>query len=566
LATIARTHARAPIALDTMLRTTRGGLDAEAGEPVTSSPPFEAPSLATAATVVALGFLASRLLGLLRTVVIANTHGTSSELDAYFVAFRIPDLIFQLLAGATLASAFIPTFARVIADKSEEDGWRLASTVLNLLFVGTLVFALIALLAAPLLVPLTAPGLGDETGQHAELTSLSVDLTRIMMLSPVLFAVSGMFMGILNARHHFLAPAIAPLFYNVAIIVGALISDDVKVLAIAVVVGALLHLLVQLPALRFVGMRWEPLWDWRDKYVRDVMRLMGPRVVGLAAYHLNFVIATFFASTLAVGAISAVNYAWLVVMMPLGLFGMAISTAVFPRMAEQATRDEGQVRGTVAASLRLILYLTIPASVGIFILARPITAFLLEGGAFDASSVGLVAGALAIYAVALFAHSGIEILSRGFYAVSDTRTPVTYAVLSMAVNLVLSLVLVFPFGINGLAAALSVAAIVEFLLLMRTLATRLDGLETGQLAFSLSRTCAASVLMAEVILLWLALLYFGDLLDLSRKVDATLAVIGGTLLGAVVFYAATRALHSEEADLLTRRLPLPSILRPAPRT
>lgn len=522
---------------------------------------FEPPSLAMAASVVALGFLGSRLLGLLRTVVVAHEYGTSPELDAYFVAFRLPDLIFQLIAGATLASAFIPTFARIVTDRDEDEGWRLASAVMNLLFVGTLLVALLGLLLAPWLVPLTAPGLGDETGQHAELTSLSVDLTRIMMLSPVLFAVSGMFMGILNARHHFLAPALAPMFYNIAIIVGALISDNVKVLAAAVVVGAVLHLLVQIPALRFVGMKWEPVWDWRDKYVREVLRLMGPRVIGLAAFHLNFVIATFFASSVGGGAISAVNYAWLVVMTPLGLFGMAISTAAFPRMAEQATRESDELRETISTSLRLILYLTIPASVGIFLLARPTTAFLLRSGAFDASSANLVVGALAMYSIALFAHSGIEILSRGFYALSDTRTPVTYAVWSMIVNFLLCMALVGPFGVRGLATALSVATIVEFMLLLRTLSGRLHGLGTGELAYSLSRTIMSSVLMAEVILVWLAMLHFLGLLDLAQKVDAGLAVGGGTAIGGGVYLWTTRLLQSEEAGLLARRLPLPARVR-----
>ena len=197
---------------------------------------------------------------------------------------------------------------------------------------------MLGLLLAPVLVPITAPGLGDETGQHARPTSLAVDLTRIMLVSPVLFCVSGMFMGILNARHHFLAPALAPMFYNIAIIVAALFSDDVRVLAFAVVVGAALHLVVQIPALRLVGMRWEPVTEWRDKAVREVGRLMGPRIIGLAAYQFNFLIATFFASIVSSGAISAVNYAWLIVMTPLGIFGMAISTAAFPRMAEQAAR------------------------------------------------------------------------------------------------------------------------------------------------------------------------------------------------------------------------------------
>lgn len=544
-----------------MMRTLRARFGADEGGSAVGQSPFEPPSLAMAASVVALGFLGSRLLGLVRTVVIAHQFGTSPDLDAYFVAFRIPDLIFQLLAGATLGSAFIPTFARVVTDRGDREGWRLASGVLNLLFAATLFFALVGLLLAPLLVPLTAPGLGDETGQHKELTSLAVDLTRIMMLSPVLFAVSGMFMGILNARHHFLAPAFAPMFYNAAIIVGALISSDVKVLAICVVLGAVLHLAVQLPALRLVGMRWQPVWDWRDKAVREVGRLMAPRVIGLAAFHLNFVVATFFASTVGSGAISAVNYAWLVVMTPLGLFGMAISTAVFPRMAEQAARDEGQLQETVSKALRLILYLTIPASVGLVILAKPITAFLLRGGSFDATSTDLVVSALVFYSIALFAHAGIEILSRGYYALSDTRTPVAFAVVSMIVNLVLSLVLVWPFGIKGLAAALSVATIVEFTLLIRNLEHRLGGLDAGHLVFSLTRTIVSSVLMAEVILLWLALLRLAGLLDLGRKPQAAFAVVGALALGTAVFFVTSRLLRSEEADVLVRRLPLPARVR-----
>jgi len=544
-----------------MMRTLKARFGADEGGSAAGRAASEPPSLAMAASVVALGFLGSRLLGLLRTVVLAHQFGTSPDLDAYFVAFRIPDLIFQLLAGATLGSAFIPTFARIVADRGEREGWRLASGVLNLLFVATLFFAVVGLLLAPLLVPLTAPGLGDDTGQHVQLTSLAVDLTRIMMLSPVLFAVSGMFMGILNARHHFFAPAFAPMFYNAAIIVGALVSKDVKVLAVCVVLGAVLHLVVQLPALRLVGMSWQPVWDWRDKAVREVGRLMGPRVIGLAAFHLNFVVATFFASTVGTGAISAVNYAWLVVMTPLGLFGMAISTAIFPRMAEQAARDEGELQDTVSKALRLILYLTIPASVGLVILAKPITAFLLRSGSFDATSTDLVVGALVFYSIALFAHAGIEILSRGYYALSDTRTPVAFAVISMIVNLVLSLILVWPFGIKGLAAALSVATIVEFTLLIRNLEQRLGGLDAGHLVFSLTRTIVSSVLMAEVILLWLALLRLAGLLDLARKPLAAFAVMGAVALGAAAFFYTSRLLRSEEAEVLVQRLPLPERLR-----
>jgi putative peptidoglycan lipid II flippase len=510
---------------------------------------------------VALGFLGSRILGVVRTVAIAHQFGTSPDLDAYFVAFRLPDLIFQLLAGATLGSAFIPTFARMLAERGERDAWRLACSVLNLVFVATLIAALLGLLLAPLLVPATAPGLGDSTDQHRELTSLAVDLTRIMMISPLLFAVSGMFMGILNARHNFLASALAPMFYNAAIIIGALVSDDVKVLAFAVVIGALLHMLVQIPALGLAGMRWQPIWDWRDAAVREVGRLMGPRVIGLAAYHLNFVIATFFASTVGVGAISAVNYAWLIIMTPLGLFGMAISTAIFPRLAEQAVRDEEELRRSLSRALRLILYLTIPASVGLMVVASPLTALLLRSGAFDASSSNLVVGALVLYALGLFAHAGIEILSRGFYALADTRTPVTFAVVSMAVNLVLCVVLVGAFEVNGLALALSIAAIVEFALLARALAMRLRGLENARLARSVTHTVAATLLMAQLVGLWLLGLHAAGLLDADSKVLSAIAVAGAIAIGVPAFYVTSWLLGSTEARMLAERLPLPPLVR-----
>jgi putative peptidoglycan lipid II flippase len=244
-------------------------------------------------------------------------------------------------------------------------------------------------------------------------------------------------------------------------------------------------------------------------------------------------------------------------MTPLGLFGMAISTAVFPRMAEQAAREDAELRETLAKSLRVILFLSVPATVGIMILARPITSFLLRSGAFDASSTDLVAAAMVFYAAGLFAHSGIEILSRGFYALSDTRTPVAFAVISMIVNLLLSLALVVPFGIRGVASALSVAAIVEFVLLWRTLARRVPGLDDSIMATSLLRTGAATVLMAEVLALWLAVLHFAGMLDVDQKLDAGLAVMGGVAIGAAVYFYASRALRSQEAAVLLERAPWP---------
>lgn len=513
-------------------------------------------SLAAASLIVAAGFLGSRLLGLVRSVAIAHQFGTSPELGAYWVAFRLPDLAFQLIAGATLASAFIPIFARRFQE-DERAAWRLANSVITLVFVATLVFAALGAMLAPWLVPAMAPGLGDDVGRSGELTALAVDLTRVMMVSPVLFSVSGMAMGVLNARQHFLWPAVAPMVYNLAIIVGALASDDVRVLAWAVVAGAALHLLVQVPALRAVGLRYRFIADWRDAAVREVGRLMAPRVVGLAAYHFNFVITTFFASLVSDEAISAVNFAWLLMMTPLGLFGMAISTAVFPTLAEQAARDEREMRATLTQALRLILFLTVPSSVGLILLARPAVAFLFERGAFTAGSTDVVTAALVFYSAGLFAHAGIEILSRGFYALADTRTPVTYAVLSMALNLVFALLFVGPWEVRGLALAVTLATTVEFALLLRALHRRLEGgLDLGRLVYSGWRTVAAAALMAEIVALYLLALRAVGRLHTERFADAALALGGGVAIGAAVFFWTAARLKTPEVETLVERVPV----------
>jgi putative peptidoglycan lipid II flippase len=515
------------------------------------------PSLAAAAVIVSAGFLGSRLLGVLRSVAIADSFGTSPELGAYWVAFRLPDLVFQLLAGATLGSAFIPTFARILNKDGEQAAWRLASSVLNLVALATIAFALLGFVLAPWLVPAIAPGLGEETGQQAELRALAVDLTRLMMISPILFSLSGMATAVLNARHHFLWPAIAPMVYNISIIVGALLFDSVRALSVAVVVGAALHLAVQLPALVRAGMRYRLIARWRDEAVRQVGKLMAPRVLGLAAFQFNLLITIFFASLVSDDAISAVNYAWLITMTPLGLFGMAISTAVFPTMAEQAVVDRRELRRTLDLSLRLILFLTLPAAAALMILAEPLVAFAFQHGDFDAASTEITQAALVFYALGLFAHAAIEILSRGFYAISDTRTPVACALVALVVNLALSAVLVGPMEVRGLALAVSVATIVNATLLFVTLRSRLEGLDLRGIGRSVGRTLVATALMAEVTGFYLILLHEAGHLDSSSLLDAALALVGSAALGGLAFIAAARALGSEEAETLLRRLPWP---------
>ncbi len=516
---------------------------------------FATRSLALAALIVAAGFLGSRLLGLLRSVIIAEAFGTEPELDAYWVAFRLPDLVFQLLAGATLASAFIPTFAAVSTREGEAAAWRLASSVLNLLLAATVVFAVAAFFLAPVLVPVLAPGLGEATGQEEELTDLAVDMTRLMLLSAVVFSVSGMFMGILNARRHFLTPALAPMVYNLSIIVAALVSDEVYGLAWGVVIGSLIHLLIQLPELRFAGMAYRLVADWRDTAVREVARLMGPRVLGLAATQVNFYfIGIFFASTLSAGAISALSFAWLITMTPMGVIGMAISTAAFPTLAEQAARRDVLLAATLRSALRLIIFLSLPIGAGIALLARPLVVVLLQRGAFDAASTDLTADALIFFAPALFANSGIEILSRGYYATCDTRTPVAFAVTAMLINLVLSALLVDAMELRGLALALSIATGLEFLMLFVAVRQRIPMLLEDHLLGGLWRMAEATGAMALVVAVAVVALVEGAGLDPDRTLDALLILIAGGATGVLAYFGAAHLLGLDEPAIFVRRV------------
>jgi len=513
-------------------------------------------SVVGAAGIVAVGFIASRLLGLLRTVAIADAFGTEPDLAAYWVAFRLPDLVFQLLAGGTVSAAFIPVFSRVAMERGEAGAWRLAASVVNLLAIATAALALLAFVFAPQLVPLLAPGLGEATAREAELRSLAVELTRFMLVSPIVFGISGLLTGILNARQHFVAPAFAPALYNLSIIFAAVFLSGpfgVNGLAWGVVIGSLLHLAVQAPVVFLVGMRWSAVLGLRSRAVRDVARLTGPRVVGLAAAQANFVVLIFFASFISDAAINAVNFAFLVMMLPVGVIGMAISTAAFPALAQHAAaRQFGPLREGLAESLRAILFLAIPASVGLVVLARPVVRLLFERGAFDAFATDLVARALAVFAIGIAAHSAIEILSRGFYALSDTKTPVRLAVLAMLLNVVLSALLVGPLGLRGLAGAASLAAIVEVTWLGMLLRRRLRGFGPLGIWRSVSRTLIASALMAEVVVV--ARLVIAAAGPGETTAGGALAIVAGaTGAGLVAYLVASWVLNRDQVEALLGR-------------
>lgn len=488
-------------------------------------------------------FVVSRALGLAREMVISNRFGTSGELDAYLAAFRIPDLLFQLMAGGALASAFIPTFAGLLAADDEQAAWRLANSVINALALGMGVVALACLvLAGPLTRHVVAAGFDPERQE------LTARLMRIMLLAPVAFSVSGVFMGVLNSYGRFLAPALAPSAYNLAIIVGAaFLSPEIGAygLALGVAVGSVAHYVIQLPqVLAAMPEELEPgpvehgFLGLRSPQVREVVRLMIPRSVGLAAVQVNFLVNTILATSLAPGSLATLNYAWMLMLLPQGIFAQGVATAAFPALAALAARKRwDDLADLFLRSTRGVLFLALPASVGLMVLGEPIVTLVLGRGAFDSQAAAAVSRVLFFYALGLSSHSVLEVVTRAFYATHDTRTPVAVGVAAMAMNVILSLVLMRPYRESGLALANTIAVTAEVAVLWYLLHRRLPAAGPAGLLSDEARTLGAAALMGATLLL------LQEVLPWSMPVVALV----GMALGAAVYGAATLALGVPEA-------------------
>ena len=485
-------------------------------------------------------FIASRLLGLLRDVVISARFGTSDALDAYNAAFRVPDIIFTLMAGGALASAFIPTFSGYLARDDNEGAWRLASGIINLLLAALTIAAVIAaLFAEPLVTYVLAPGFSPEK------QALTIPLMRLLLIAPIIFSVSGVVMGVLNAKQDFILPGLAPIAYNLAIIAGAILLSPtfgIYGLAIGAVIGAGLHFLVQVPGLIKVGAHYSARLSLRDPGVRQVLRLMAPRVLGLAIVQINFLVETILASNLGTGAVSALNYAWRVMLLPQGVVAQSVAIAAFPTFSDQFARGQlDQLRSALSATLRVILFIAIPSAVGLLVLRVPLIQLIFQRGEFQDTSTELVATALGFYALGLIGHSGVEILTRAFYGMHDTRMPVALGVVSLIINLVLSLSLINVLGIAGLALANTVAALAEMVLLAWVLRSRLGGLDDQRILATTLKTVVASLAMA--IGVW-------EFLNRTEGIGSVVRGVSGIFLGGGIFFAVAWLLRIEELRML----------------
>ncbi|HEV2073114.1 MAG TPA: murein biosynthesis integral membrane protein MurJ [Thermomicrobiales bacterium] len=432
-------------------------------------------SLAGNAAIVAAAFAASRVLGLVREVVIASRFGTGHTYDAYVAAFRIPDLIFFIVMSGAFGSAFIPVFGGFLAKGDAERAWNLANTLLTWVVAGFAVVALlVSLLAKPLIGVVIAPEL------PAESQDLAVNLTRLLLLSPLLLGLSAAGKGMLEAQSAFILPAIAPILYNLGIIGGALLLTPVMGvygLAAGVILGSLMHVALQFGSLLRNDLQLHPSFSPRTDGLAEVGRLMAPRILGQTVSQVNLIVMTNFASRLAEGSISALNYAQSLILLPHGILAMSLSTVIFPRMVQDHERgDKKAFRRTLSVGLRTLIFLTLPAAVGLLVYRTSIVQMLFQYGSFNEESTDMVATAVGFFSIGLIGRAVAEPVTRTFYAMRDTRTPVVVSILSVVVNIALSSALASSMGHAGLALSLSATYLLRMVILIIILSRRAGGL------------------------------------------------------------------------------------------
>ena len=467
--------------------------------------------IARAAGVVMAGFVLSNLAGLVRQGLVSNAFGTGAEIDAFNAAIRLPDTLFMLVAGGALASAFIPTFTGVLEKDDREGAWNLASSVLNIV-VLLLALASVALAIFAPFVVRTALAPDFAPAQQA----LTVSLLRILLVSPAVFGVSGLLMGILNTHQHFWLPALAPTLHWIGWIVGVIVfvpRAGIHGLAWGAVLGAGLHLAVQIPGVVRLPAAWyAPRLGLGSPPVREMARLMGPRVFGVAIVQLNFWINVVLASGMPEGSLTAVTVAFAVMTMPQVVVAQAIAIAALPTFAAQVARGEvAEMRSSLASTLRGVLLLSVPATVGLILLRTPVIRVLFERGEFDARSTELVAWALLWYTAGLVSHSVVEIVSRAFYALHDTKTPVVVGAAAMGLNVGLSIALAAWFGRmgwmphGGLALANTIATTLEMAALLVLMRRRLNGLDGRRVLLGLGQASLGALVMGAGIWGWLVI-------------------------------------------------------------
>jgi putative peptidoglycan lipid II flippase len=510
------------------------------------------PRLARSAGVIGIATMTSRVLGLVREQVLAFYFGAGDAMDAFNVAYRVPNLVRDLFAEGAMSAAFIPTFAKRLASGSRESSWRLANSVINALLLVTAVLVVAGIVFADPLLRVLAGDYAEVPGKF----ELTVQLTQIMVPFLTLVALAAVLMGMSNALGHFFVPALSPAMFNVGTIACALAFipfapqlgvAPIVIVAIGTIVGGLGQLLIQLPPLAREGFRYRPVLDTRDEGLHRVLLLMGPATLGLAATQINVFVNTVLATSEGTSAVSWLNYAFRLMYLPIGLFGVSIATAALPAMSRLAhDEDYPRMRSSVAHAIGLMMVANVPATLGLIALASPIIALIFEHGSFTADDTAATAAALRWYAVGLVGYSVVRIVSPTFYALGRSRVPVTVSVVSVFINIALNLALVRVMGYRGLALGTSLAALINAATQLILLRRAIGGIEGRRVAVTFLKVFAASVAMAGAAWgtdLWMMQLLPGNALAMhAARVGASIAV------ALIVFAGASALLRVREFE------------------
>jgi len=456
-------------------------------------------SIARSAGIISLGTVFSRILGFIRDLVIARLFGIYVYAQAFVVAFKLPNLFRDLVAEGAANAAFVPVFTEYKAKHTKEEFWELANVVLNLLLVVVSGLTIIGIILAPILVRLAAPGFITDPYK----LQITIRLSRIIFPYILLIALTAYAAGILNSLKHFIVPAFAPCLLNISIVVFVLFFQKGTVgLALGVLAGGLLQLLVQVPVLYKKGFRINLFKRFRHPAARTIGRLMAPRIFSSGIYQLNNFVDSIFASLAFIvgeGVVAALYFAYRLIQFPLGIFSAALSQAILPEFSLQALEESpGKLKHTLSFGLRAVFFVTLPASIGFMVLAKPIIQSLFGGGKFDAYAVQLTAVILAYYSIGLCAYAANKILSSCFFALKDTVTPARVSFFSLIINVILNALLMFPMKAAGLALATSISGIITFCALILILRRNIGRLDLRAILFSFIKMLLAALCMGGI--------------------------------------------------------------------
>lgn len=483
--------------------------------------------------VIGFATATSRVLGFVRDIVIARFFGTAVYAQAFVIAFRIPNLLRDLVGEGAMNAAFVPVLTDELTKNGKKDFLRLAQVIFNILFWVLALLTVLGVILSPLIVRLIAPGFIADKAKF----DVTVTLTRLLFPFLLLVGLWAYAMGVLNSLKIFAAPAFGPAALNLSMILCAMwFGEDVFGLATGVLAGGLLQLAIQLPPLYMNGWKFSLTRRFYHPKAKSVGRLLVPRSLGACVYQVNVFVSTILASLSGIvgeGAVAALYYANRVWQLPLAIFGIALAQAVLPTMSRHvALNDTDKLKETLHFSLATLFFILIPSTVGLIVLAEPITKVLFQRGAFTSYSTGITATALLFYSIGLVACGGIKVLVNAFYSMHDTMTPVRTAIGSLVINLALNIMLMFPMKLGGLALATSISAIFNFIALYILLERRLGNFGRAFIIDTFLRVLTAGVVMG--VFLWLIVMAFAPF-RLTHLVFSIISGIAVFLISSYLF-------------------------------